>query len=63
VSNINDFVENDINNVNTDINNLSILPIINDMLGNETTDCNFMNSSNFSDLLNTGNNLFILYKL
>jgi len=62
VSNINDF-ENDINNVNTDINNLSISPIINDMLGKERTDCSLMNSSHFSDLLNTGNNLFILYKL
>jgi len=58
VSDIN-FVENDINNANTDIN-LNILPIINDMLGKETTDCSFINSSHFSDLLNTGNNLFIL---
>jgi len=63
VSNINNFVENDINNANTDINNLSILPIINDMFRKETTDCSFMNSSPFSNLLNTGNNLFILYKL
>jgi len=61
VSNINNFVENNINNANTDINNLSILPIVNDMLGKETIDCSFMNSSHFSDLLNTGNN-FILYK-
>lgn len=61
---INDFVENDIKNASTSIiNDLSISPIVTDMIEQKIIDCNFMNSSQFSDLLKTGSSLFILYKL
>lgn len=64
MSTINDFVENDIKNASTSmINDLSILPIVTDMIEQEIIDCDFMNSSQFSDLLKTGSSLFILYKL
>ncbi|XP_071632227.1 uncharacterized protein [Temnothorax longispinosus] len=53
ISNINDFVRNDIN-VNTDVSNdLSISPIVTDILETEIIDSNFLNSGQFSDLLDT----------
>lgn len=63
MSNINDFVKNDIINASTDINDLNISPIITDLLEKEIIDCSFMNSSQCPNSCNTGNNLFILYKL
>lgn len=62
MSNINDFVKNDITKASTDIiNDLNVSPITN--IEKEIIDCSFMNSSQFSNSFNTGNSLFILYNL
>lgn len=64
MSNVNDFVKNDVRSASTDIiNNLKISSIITDIEKEREIDCNFMNFSQFSDSFNTGNCLFILHEL
>lgn len=60
-SNINNFIS-DMKSTSTDIvNDLSISSTINDLLEKERNNCSFIDSSQFSDLLYTGN-LFVLQK-